>query len=225
MSVHHSTGSKQIATLLNRMGYCSSYDELKSVDTSLASEVLAKSEEYGTVLLSNISLGSFVQIAADNNDFNEETLDEGPLKQFYVIDCIGLPVTKLLVPVERVIRTMATKNNKRFNVGTYMKAKRDILKEVAVEKARQLSSIKYQQEKIRRLKEKDSMNVDGEYVPPFCIRDGKTFIRRKRGIMELLGDFTLTIVGEAQSDGTGCACPRRHCRKTYLSTTRTENIE
>ncbi|KAK3752919.1 hypothetical protein QZH41_005546 [Actinostola sp. cb2023] len=58
------------------MGYCSSYDELKSVDTSLASEVLAKSEEYGTVLPSNISLGSFVQIAADNNDFNEETLDE-----------------------------------------------------------------------------------------------------------------------------------------------------
>ncbi|KAK3700422.1 hypothetical protein QZH41_004482 [Actinostola sp. cb2023] len=76
MSVHHSTGSKQIVTLLNSMGYCSSYDELKSVDTSLASEVLAKSEEYGTVLPSNISLGSFVQIAADNNDFNEETLDE-----------------------------------------------------------------------------------------------------------------------------------------------------
>ncbi|KAK3729921.1 hypothetical protein QZH41_018079 [Actinostola sp. cb2023] len=75
MSVHHSTGSKQIVTLLNRMGYCSSYDERKSVDTSLASEVLAKSEEYGTVLPSNISLGSFVQIAADNNDFNEETLD------------------------------------------------------------------------------------------------------------------------------------------------------
>jgi hypothetical protein len=75
ISVHHSTGSKQIVTLLNRMGYCSSYDELKSVDTSLASEVLAKCEEYGTVLPSNISLGSFVQIAADNSDFNEETLD------------------------------------------------------------------------------------------------------------------------------------------------------
>ncbi|KAK3710252.1 hypothetical protein QZH41_006783 [Actinostola sp. cb2023] len=38
-------------------------------------EVLAKSEEYGTVLPSNISPGSFVQLAADNNDFNEETLD------------------------------------------------------------------------------------------------------------------------------------------------------
>jgi len=40
------------------------------------------------------------------------------------------------------------------------------------------------------------MNVDGEYVPPFCIRDGKIFIRRKRGIMELLGDFTLTLLGK-----------------------------
>ena len=39
------TGSKQIITLLNRMGHCSSYEEVETVDTSLASEVLAASHE------------------------------------------------------------------------------------------------------------------------------------------------------------------------------------
>ncbi|KAK3698426.1 hypothetical protein QZH41_001193 [Actinostola sp. cb2023] len=42
------------------MGHCSSYDELKAVDTGLAMEVLAKAEEYGTVVPSNISSGSKV---------------------------------------------------------------------------------------------------------------------------------------------------------------------
>lgn len=75
MTVHHLTVSKQLVTILNRMGHCSSYDELKAVDTSLAMEVMAKAEEYGTVVPSNISPGAFVQLAADNNDLNEETLD------------------------------------------------------------------------------------------------------------------------------------------------------
>jgi len=51
------------------MGHCSSYDEIQSVDSSLAIEVVAKSEEYGTVIPSNISPMSFIQLAADNNDF------------------------------------------------------------------------------------------------------------------------------------------------------------
>ncbi|CAH3155591.1 unnamed protein product [Porites lobata] len=38
MSTHHLTGSKQIIILLNRMGHCISYDEMKSVDASLATE-------------------------------------------------------------------------------------------------------------------------------------------------------------------------------------------
>ena len=49
MTVHHLTTSKILITLLNRMGHCSSYDEIQSVDTSLAMEVVAKSEEYGIV--------------------------------------------------------------------------------------------------------------------------------------------------------------------------------
>ena len=57
------------------MDYSLSYDELEAVDTSLAMEVLAKVETYETVIPSNISFGSFVQLAADNNDMNEETID------------------------------------------------------------------------------------------------------------------------------------------------------
>jgi len=75
MSVRHITGSKQLVSILNRMGHCSSYDEIESIDTGLAKEILAKSQQTGTVLPSNIYPGSFIQFAADNNDLNEETLD------------------------------------------------------------------------------------------------------------------------------------------------------
>ena len=76
MAVRNLTESKQLVCLLNGMGHSSSYDELQAVDTSLAKEVLAKVESYGTVIPSNISLGSFVQFAADNNYLKEETIDD-----------------------------------------------------------------------------------------------------------------------------------------------------
>lgn len=75
MSVRHITGSKQLITLLNRMGHCSSYEEIEAVDTGLAREILASKESCGVVIPSNISPGAFVQAACDNNDVNEETLD------------------------------------------------------------------------------------------------------------------------------------------------------
>lgn len=75
MAVRHLTGSKQLVGLLNRMGHSSSYDEQQAVDPSLATDVLAKVETYGTVIPSNISPGSFVQFAADNNDLKEETIE------------------------------------------------------------------------------------------------------------------------------------------------------
>ena len=75
MAVHHLTGSKVLITLLNRMGHCSFYSEVQEVDTSLAIEVTAMVEQFGTVVPSNISPGPFIQFAADNNDFKEETLD------------------------------------------------------------------------------------------------------------------------------------------------------
>ncbi|CAH3175616.1 unnamed protein product [Porites evermanni] len=73
--VHHLTTSKRLIELLNRMGHCVSYDEMRAVNTSIAEDVLAKAEEFGTVIPTVIKAGSFVQIAADNNDLNEETID------------------------------------------------------------------------------------------------------------------------------------------------------
>ena len=57
------------------MGHFCSYDDLRAVDTSIATEVLGKVQEYGTVVTSKICPGSFTRLAADNNDINEETLD------------------------------------------------------------------------------------------------------------------------------------------------------
>ena len=75
ISVRHITGSKQVITLLNRMGHCPSYEEIEAVDTGLAREILASKESCGVVIPSNISPGAFVQAACDNNDVSEETLD------------------------------------------------------------------------------------------------------------------------------------------------------
>ena len=75
IAVRHMTRSKQLITMLSRMGHCDSYDDVEATDTSLAQEILAKSDIFGTVLPSNISPGVFVQVAADNNDMTEETLD------------------------------------------------------------------------------------------------------------------------------------------------------
>ena len=75
MSVRHMTGSKHLVTMLNRFGHCCSYDDIEVVDTSLALDIIASSENLGAVVPSNISPGVFVQVAGDNNDINEETLD------------------------------------------------------------------------------------------------------------------------------------------------------
>ena len=74
MAVRHITGSKDLITILSRMGHCSSYDEVEGIDTALAEEILAKSDN-GVVIPTNISPGTFVHLAADNIDINEETLD------------------------------------------------------------------------------------------------------------------------------------------------------
>ena len=75
MFVQHLTSSKLLIELLNRMGHCVSYDEMRAVNTSIAEEVLAKVEEFGIVIPTNIKPGAFVQIAANNKDLNEEALD------------------------------------------------------------------------------------------------------------------------------------------------------
>ena len=57
------------------MGHCVSYDEMRAVNTSIAEEVLAKIEEFGTLIPTNIKPGAFFQIAANNNDLNEKALE------------------------------------------------------------------------------------------------------------------------------------------------------
>lgn len=67
---HLLTSSMCLIEPLNRMGHCVSYDEMRVVNTSIAEEVLAKAEECGTEIPTNIKPGKFIQIAADNNDLN-----------------------------------------------------------------------------------------------------------------------------------------------------------
>ena len=77
VTIPNLTGSKEVITLLNRMGHCSSYDEVEIVNTGWAREMdmEARSQETGVVIPSNITPGPFVQFAPDKNDFKEETLD------------------------------------------------------------------------------------------------------------------------------------------------------
>ena len=73
VTIYQLTGSKEVVTLLNRMGHCSSFDDFEIVNTAWAREMEARSQQTGVVIPSNITAGPFVQFAADNNDFNEET--------------------------------------------------------------------------------------------------------------------------------------------------------
>ena len=75
IAVRHMTRSKELITMLSRMGHCSSYDDVEAMDTSIAKYIIAKTDIFGVVLPSNMSTGVFVQVAGDNNDINEDTLD------------------------------------------------------------------------------------------------------------------------------------------------------
>lgn len=61
--------------MLNKVGHCSSYDDVEVINTGLARDIKAKADEVGVVVPSIISPGVFVQFAVDNNDLNEETPD------------------------------------------------------------------------------------------------------------------------------------------------------
>ena len=45
------------------------------METSLANKSLARADVSGVVIPTNINPGTFIQMAADNNNFNEETMD------------------------------------------------------------------------------------------------------------------------------------------------------
>ena len=60
IAVRHITRSKELIIMLGRMGNFSSYDDVEAMDTSIANEIIAKSDIFGIVLPSNISTGVFV---------------------------------------------------------------------------------------------------------------------------------------------------------------------
>lgn len=59
MSVKYLTGSKQLVTLLNRMGYSSSYDEIEQAETSLANESFAKADVSAVIIPTLILVHSY----------------------------------------------------------------------------------------------------------------------------------------------------------------------
>ena len=75
ISLRHLTGSRTAISMLNQLGHLSSYEKTERIDTAIAESIIAKAEEDGVVLPTNIRPGVFVQAAGDNLDFCEETLD------------------------------------------------------------------------------------------------------------------------------------------------------
>ena len=55
VTIHHLTTSKEVVTLLNRMGHCSSYDYVEIVNTAWAREMETWSQQTGVVIPSNIT--------------------------------------------------------------------------------------------------------------------------------------------------------------------------
>ena len=73
------TNNKSLIDHLYRLGHCLSYKDIISVDTNLAKQILDSSAVVGMVVPANLISrdqgGGFLQAAADNIDFLEETLD------------------------------------------------------------------------------------------------------------------------------------------------------
>lgn len=64
-----------MVSIINRFRHCVSNPTVQRFETSLAVDHITKSFEDGIVLPSNIFTSSFIQAAADNIDFQEETID------------------------------------------------------------------------------------------------------------------------------------------------------
>ena len=75
VTVKHLTGSVDLIRMLNRFGHCISYDSVLRLENDFVKQVIEDNEGNDMILPTNISPGKFVQAAADNLDFNEETLD------------------------------------------------------------------------------------------------------------------------------------------------------
>jgi hypothetical protein len=73
--VYHKTRSRDLITVLNRLGLCISYVDLQRLLTSVACQITDQAADDGTFIPANILSGHFTQFAIDNLDFSECTLD------------------------------------------------------------------------------------------------------------------------------------------------------
>ena len=75
VTVKRLTGSKEVVKLLNSFGHSISYDEVIKLEKSFVQHTLLDRDEGNAAIPSNIVAGKFVEAAADNLGFNEQTLD------------------------------------------------------------------------------------------------------------------------------------------------------
>ena len=73
------TRSKNLVTILNRLGHSVSYNSAQRCLTTVANEVNEKEEKEGIFIPENIVHGCFLQAALDNLNFHSETEDGGSL--------------------------------------------------------------------------------------------------------------------------------------------------
>ena len=75
-TVRHLTGSKLVVNLLSCLGHSASYTELQRFETAAALTKLQIAAENGVIIDSNIEGDwGFLQAAADNDDFCEDSKD------------------------------------------------------------------------------------------------------------------------------------------------------
>lgn len=79
MVVNNLTNNKLLIDHLFSLGHSISYKDILSIDNNIAQQTLQNASELGMIVPSNIIKrhlgGGFIQAAADNIDFIEETLD------------------------------------------------------------------------------------------------------------------------------------------------------
>lgn len=74
LTVKNLTGSKEVVTLLNRLGHGMSYDQVLEMETRIAENQLEAQERVGVLLPKVVSPNVFTMFCWDNIDLLEETL-------------------------------------------------------------------------------------------------------------------------------------------------------
>ena len=72
-ALHHNGSSKDLLTMINRFGHCISHDQVLRINTAVCNQIQDAGDD--VIIPAGIQPGTFTQIAADNNDLLEATLD------------------------------------------------------------------------------------------------------------------------------------------------------